>query len=636
LLEIAELYGNENLDSNIFYKKEALKISEQHNLKTTPFIVSEIIKMITATNDYNEVIDFGQRYYQQFKEKKFIYDHLVIGSEIGYAYYALGKSDSSSHYYNYVISLANENDEKEKILKVKVLRKRASFYIYESTYDKAIIDLETAITLVDTTKYYDLYTIYATIADTYTQFGDYQKALNNFDKAAKFVEKTDAFLPKMHMLYSYADFYRVFKQYEKANEYALKGVKLAEANNQPYGEMILKSMLAKTYIDLNQFDSAKPHLEYVIEFGTKFQNNEIVAIAQYDLGAIANQNKDYNKALLYCNEAWQFFKETNIYIHKASTCSCLSDANQGLGNNSEALFYYKQAVAYTDSTNSKEQIKKIYRIQNKYDLEKKEAAYKAKELQQKLIARQKIKTKNQLIIGISIFGILLISLGFSVFKIKQRKREIEVAIQKEKAQELFSQQLLQSQEDEKLRISRELHDSVGQDLILLKNKAQLQNDQELEASITATLNNVREISQGLHPFVLEQFGLTSALKKIVNTIDTSTDIFITEEIENIDNLLLKQQELAVYRIVQEAITNIIKHAQSPSAVITAKKEANFIELLIKDYGKGFDWSEKSIAKDSLGMKTLHERAKILDAKLNIDSNTKKGTTLYLKIPINNA
>jgi signal transduction histidine kinase len=136
--------------------------------------------------------------------------------------------------------------------------------------------------------------------------------------------------------------------------------------------------------------------------------------------------------------------------------------------------------------------------------------------------------------------------------------------------------------------------------------------------------------------VLEQFGLTAALKKLVKTIDNSTDIFITEEIENIDNLLSKQQELGVYRIAQEAMNNIIKHANSPSALIAAKKDNQFITLCIKDYGKGFDWSEKSTAKNSLGMKTLQERAKILNANLNIDSELEKGTTVYLKIPLKNA
>lgn len=636
LLKISEIYALDNIDSNLYYKKEALKISEKSKLKTTPFIVSETIKVITASNNFKEVIRFGNKYYLKFKKQNFNYDHFLIGSEIGYAYYSMGNADSCSYYYNYVINNANEKDKEERVLIVKTLRKRASSYVAESKYDKGIADLEKAIKLVDTTSYYDMYSIYVTIADAYTQFGDYEKALHNFNDANKYVDKTDAFLPKMHILYSYADFYRRFKKYKKANEYALQGVKLAEDSNQPYGVMILKSILAKTYIDLKQFNAAQPHLEMVIEYGTQFQADEIVAVAEYDLGTIDNYNQKYSQALSHCEKAWNYFKESSLFMHKSSTCNCLSDAYKGLGNFEKSLEYYKKAVTFEDSLNTEEQIKKTYKLQNKYDLEKKEAVHKAEKEQQELIARQKLKTKNQLIIGVSIVAFLIIALGFSMFTIKKRNRETEIAIQREKDQERFSQQLLQSQEDEKVRISRELHDSVGQDLILLKNKAQSINDKELESTVSATLNNVRRITQGLHPFVLEQFGLTVALKKLIETVDQNSPIFISEEIDEIDNLLTKQQELGVYRIVQEAINNILKHSESPSALIIVKKENQSVVLNIKDYGKGFDWGEKSEMKNSLGMKTLQERAKILNAEFNIDSALKKGTTIYLKIPVKNA
>lgn len=634
LLQISDTY--KDVDSNIYYKKKALKISEQQNLTTTPQIVGEIIEVFKTSNQFNKIIDFGLPYYLKYQKENDQHNKLTLSSQIGYAYYAIGKSDSAVSYYNYVIKTANDTIKKERSLKAGVLRQRASIFIAESIYDKAIIDLENAITLVDTSNYYTLYSIYATIADAYTQFGDYDKALLNFNKANSFVDKTEAFLPKMHILYSYADFYRVFKNFEKSNEYALKGVKLAEENNEPYGLMIFKSLLAKTYIDLKQYDKAKPHLEYVVKQGTMFQANELIAIAKYDLGTIANYNKNYKQALSYCNEAWRFFKETQNYIHKASTCSCLSDANQGLGNNNKALFYYKKAVAFKDSTNSEEQIKKTYRIQNKYELEKKEVIHKAKQKQQQLIAEQKLKTKNQFILGISIFFLLIISLVFLIFKSLQRKKETRYLIEKEKSQTKFSQDLIQFQEDEKIRIARELHDSVGQDLILLKTKAVANKNEELETLIGVTLDNVRSITQNLHPFVLEKFGITTALKKLVKAIDESTDLFISDEIEDIDGILDKTQELNTYRIVQEALNNVLKHANSPSVLISTTKKTDFIEVIVKDHGKGFDWNEKSALKNSLGMKTLEERAKIINATLNITSEINKGTIIHLKIPIQNA
>lgn len=632
LMATGDAFALEFPDSNLYYKKNALWLSEKGELGATPKIVLEIIKILGEQNNYSGVLNFGQQYYKKFERENHKFEHLSIGNDVGYAHYSLGNLDSSFYYLNYVILNADEKNEKGRSLMVNTLRMRASIYVSESNYDLAIIDLQKTLKLVDTSNYYEVYSIYATIADTYTQFGDYEKALENFDKANEYVQKTDVFLPKMHILYSYADFFRRFNKYERAHEYALKGVELAKANEQPFGEMILKSILAKTYIDLGQFNEAKPYLEFVVDLGTKFQADEIVAIAKYDLGTVANSNGNYALALSYCNEAWSFFNETSAFIHKVSACDCLSNANEGLGDFEQSLFYYKKAMVFKDSTNSEEQIKKTYRLQNKYELEKKEAIFKAEQEQQKIIADQKLKTKNQFIIGIGILAFFLIGIVFMIFKNIQRKKESRHLLEKEKSQTKFSQDLIQFQEDEKIRISRELHDSVGQDLILLKTKATAIKNEEFEELIRTTLENIRNITQNLHPFVLEKFGLTAALNKLVNSVDETTDLFVTNEIEDIDGVLNKSQELNTYRIVQEALNNVLKHSDSPSVLISAINKAGSIEIKVQDYGKGFDYNEKSDLKNSLGMKTLEERANIINTKLIILSQKSKGTTIHLKIP----
>lgn len=387
-----------------------------------------------------------------------------------------------------------------------------------------------------------------------------------------------------------------------------------------------------TFSSMNTLDSALFYLQKSYDESVKIGSIYDQSICAKELGALYNKLGEPQKALNYCQEAKSLIWNHSSNSFKKTCSACLSIAYESLKYYDSSLHYYKLYHAYVDSTLNKDETKAVA----KFNAELEKQAFVAGQEKINLKKDQDLKTRNIIINFLSILAILILIIFILILRSSKNKKKRELIEQEEKSQRQFSHQLLKSQEDEKVRISRELHDSVGQDLILLKNKAQSINEKELESDISATLNNVRRITQGLHPFVLEQFGLTAALKKLIENVDHNSPIFISEEIDEIDNLLSKQQELGVYRIVQEAINNILKHSESPSALIIAKKENHSVVLSIKDYGKGFDLNEKAEMKNSLGMKTLQERAKILNAEFNIDSAIKKGTTIHLKIPIKNA
>lgn len=210
------------------------------------------------------------------------------------------------------------------------------------------------------------------------------------------------------------------------------------------------------------------------------------------------------------------------------------------------------------------------------------------------------------------------------------------ALKENRIQEDFSQQLLTYQEEERLRISRDLHDSVGQSLILIKNKVQLEKDEETSAMITETLEEVRSISKQLHPLLLEKLGLTAAIEKLVEDVDSSSDIFIESEIENVNNQIDKESELHVYRIMQEAVNNMVKHSETKSAKVRVEKKDRQLVCEVVDHGRGFDLTESPDQFRSLGMLTLKERTKILGGKLSIDSTKGRGTTITLLVNLPNA
>ena len=202
-----------------------------------------------------------------------------------------------------------------------------------------------------------------------------------------------------------------------------------------------------------------------------------------------------------------------------------------------------------------------------------------------------------------------------------------------KRNEAYTHNLIKAQEAERTRVARELHDSVGQKLMLLTKKTKTNGNLEMESLANNTLQELRAISRGLHPAILERLGPTAAIRNMVDEVDSNTDIFFTHEIDDIDALLSREASLHLYRIIQEVLNNMVKHADAKAASVIIEKKESTIETTIADNGKGFEMSEKIKSGTSLGMKTLLERAKILHSKIDIKSQPNKGTTITLTIPI---
>ncbi|SRX52344.1 sensor histidine kinase [Aequorivita sp. CIP111184] len=229
----------------------------------------------------------------------------------------------------------------------------------------------------------------------------------------------------------------------------------------------------------------------------------------------------------------------------------------------------------------------------------------------------------------SAFWISILSItALGIFLFYYYKNKVE-----RKRNETYTHNLIKAQEEERTRLARELHDSVGQKLMLLTKKTKATGNPEMEFLASNTLEELRTISRGLHPATLERLGPTVAIRNMIDEVDANTIIFFTHEIDDIDSLLSKEASLHLYRIIQEVLNNMVKHAEAKVASVTIEKKKSTIEVVIIDKGKGFEQSEKFKTSDSLGMKTLLERAKILHSKIDIKSQINKGTTVTLIIPI---
>lgn len=214
------------------------------------------------------------------------------------------------------------------------------------------------------------------------------------------------------------------------------------------------------------------------------------------------------------------------------------------------------------------------------------------------------------------------------------------------SQEKFSRQLIESQEQERRRIAVELHDAIGQSLIVIRNRALMALNapekreklisqmEEISESAAETIAEVRRISLNLHPYQIEHLGLTTAIETMIENADESSSIEFEKEIDDIEEILSKETEISLYRIVQESINNILKHSQANKAKIKINKSNGFLNILIEDDGKGFNAENLILREGGLGLTGIRERAKMLNARHEVLSAPGKGTIVSLQINLN--
>lgn len=232
------------------------------------------------------------------------------------------------------------------------------------------------------------------------------------------------------------------------------------------------------------------------------------------------------------------------------------------------------------------------------------------------------------------FIILSTLLILSLFSVVIFIRFNQLNKKRERA-EFFSKQLMVEQEKERKKISRDLHDSVGQMLMIARNKMiqHPENGALPLVELDEAIAEVRLISRQLQPYQLDKFGLTRAIEILVEKAGSSSDIYFTEDIEDLSGILNKDQELIVYRLIQEAINNIIKHSKATSANVTITTTSNAIQIIIQDNGVGVNVKQIiNNRQHSFGLEGMFERIELLKGEINF-RNVKEGTKIYIFIPL---
>ena len=257
-------------------------------------------------------------------------------------------------------------------------------------------------------------------------------------------------------------------------------------------------------------------------------------------------------------------------------------------------------------------------------------------------------------------GIMKVEEGFiegvavDITRIKQVeaafKRTNRLMAREHHKRKRLSHKLITELERNQRRLAMELHDQVGQELTTLKMDFELALNRGEEASdrssdlerlargrdrVVRTIQTIRSLCAGLRPFVLDDLGVIPAIRELCKQIQDQTGIEIHLFTGNIPERLSPDIELAVYRIAQEALTNIVRHAEAGEVFVNLVLKTGRIILSVEDNGKGFDSQGpkgRSIQHDGLGLFIMEERAIQMGGRFHIDSRPGKGTLLWADFP----
>ena len=412
----------------------------------------------------------------------------------------------------------------------------------------------------------------------------------------------------------------------------------------PYKRSVVHSFHAFYYTDvIVQKDSATFYYNKALEINKELGLTHKTALTYYSLGDINSMTGDYEKGIYWTKKANSLRNLNYDYDLTAYINEKLAEDYKEINQLDSAYFYLKQSLKFRDSLNFQKQNINLTR----FEAEKKE--------RQNLIL-EKENQKNQALIFGSLGAVALLAfLSMSVYINAKRKRllvEKDKALKIKKVEDQLKEQELKAldaivigQEKERMRIASDLHDNIGSNFVAIKSyfshlkkelKPQLtpstvfDKTQELLEDI---YQDIRSLAHLKHSGLMSESGLIPALDKLTknvssfSAIQVSFDAFIEEDIK-----LEEKLELNIFRVIQEAMANVVKHSEAKSASISITSIESILNIIIEDDGKGFEVDTVK-SKDSIGLQGIKQRVQLLKGEYTIDSKPGRGTTIIFDIPI---
>jgi len=596
----------------------------------------------------------------------------------------MGKHEAAEMETNALLLLQISQENNDNKNRLEAMKFMGIAQHLQARYDSAIFWYQKALKLgIEINDSTNTAKSYLNMATSFNSKGDFEKAVENALLSLDFFEKTgdtngQGRVQNLLGIFNFNrnDFKSALQYFTKYNELAVaandSGEIVSSMNNMSsalheLGEFeqersLLKSVIAiqeargqtirigsayenlgTLYSDIDSVKQAAFYYEKALDSYKLNNNKHDIARLLINTGLLKKKQKKYNAAAEDYNLALQFSREGGFLKIEEDALKNLAFLYEEQNDYKNAFGYYTQFVAVKDSVLNQENQESINKLMIEFETEKKERQIAVQQLE---IAEKTLQSRRKTVIIIGLIGIIIILLMFSFIiysriKIRQERRLNEERLN---MKQLQMNVVLESQESERKRFARDLHDGFGQLITAVKIMlGQMQQTGEMEKRSELALKSgevldtmhtqLREIAHNLMPDQLINEGLSMALKEYASRISKASGIAIEVNTFGIEKRLNQSVEVNIYRIIQEWINNVIKYSGAKNLTIQLTGYENEINIIIEDNGNGFE-KENLMKSKGWGWKNIQSRLEAINGILEIDTRAGvPGTSFIIDLPI---
>jgi two-component system, NarL family, sensor kinase len=591
--------------------------------------------------DIDRSLDYAKKALLLSKATKRKRDQMQAESDLGNVYNRLGVYDSALIHYFTGIELSEELKLPEK--RAGIYSNAATVYMRQNKFKEALDIYFKSLKIFEAAKDSGKQAnVLSNIGNIYYEL-EQNKSAEQFLKRGAFLAKT-ANKPVVlgNILVNLGGIKFDAKNMDSALYYFTEAEKILSDNGLTYNLGVVYNDIGKVYSSKKEFDKAIAYYEKALKNREEVNDKFGIGLSNMNIGELYMQTGKPDKSISFLNNAIQTFLEAGSLIHLKQCYGYMAQAYEGKGDYKNAIKFLQLHTKYMDSVYTKDNTEKMAEMQARFETEKKDLEISKKndeiQLTKLEIARKNIIT--YILIASIILVILLSYLFYTRYKLKQKAiLDAEMLLQ----QDLRAKAIIEAEEKERMRIARDLHDGVGQTLSAAKlNLSNLESKLPLSDSENQTalknaidlvddsVKEVRAVSHNMMPNALLKSGLVAAVREFINKL--SANLKIDLEISGLNERLEQSTETVLFRVLQEVVSNIIKHAQATKITIQIVKHENEITIVIEDNGIGFD-TQKINEFSGIGLKNITSRIGFLQGRVDFDSKIGKGTTVIIEVPV---
>lgn len=614
LLQLSKNYDNVDTAKARNYYREADAIALKSGNEVLLGFTNEIAGVLQtrydhkkATQYYNTALNLLSRHQQSLRVKRSI---ASLNNNLGIIHYMNGDLEGALRYFMGAVKFYEENDPKN----------------------------------------FNLGYGYGNISTTYADLKKTDNAVIYSKKAIEFAEKANNKNLVMSASISHGSNLMKLKRYDESMPYLQRAKLIAEELKNKYNLYLFYYNIAEYHYNITDYKKALDNYEKALHFAREMDSPHEIGFMLCGIGNCYIYLKNYPAAGKNLEKAKKLSEDNQLKDLEQYIYQSLAELSEKAGDYKNALLHKNRFISLKDSAYSADNIKRIEFLDAQYQAEKKEKEIMGLQNEkqiQALTIRQK-STLNYILVA---SVIVMLSVGLLLYRnfrhrqllAKQRDELQQQQIRElEKDKQLIAvDSLLKGQEEERSRLAKDLHDGLGGLLSGVKFSLSNMKDNLIvtpdnmavfERSldmIDTSIKELRRVAHNMMPEMLTKFGLDEALKDYCNTVNATKLLAVKYQSLGMETRFDKANEIIVYRIVQELLNNILKHAEASEVFVQLIRQDDRLNIVVEDNGKGFDTAILEKSKGA-GWVNIRSRVEYLKGQLDVNSEPGKGTLVNIE------